>query len=79
MASNPLTDLLNDRTKRQTRTVAKTNGRFTVATTSPFTVYLDGSTTAVAAKKVAGLTYSVGTTGMYLLRQGQQPVCIPLV
>lgn len=52
-------------------------GSFEVATTSPFTVYLNGQTTAVPALKVAGLSYSVGTTGIYQLRQGQKPVCWP--
>lgn len=52
-------------------------GAFEVAVVSPFTVYLDGSTTAVPGWTVAGLSYSVGTTGMYLLRQGQLPLCIP--
>lgn len=72
-----LADAFDNADERHGRQVDKTMGRFKVATTTPFTVYMDGSAVAYAALKVAGLSYSIGTTGMYLLRQGQLPVCIP--
>jgi hypothetical protein len=72
-----LGDLTGDERDRNARAIAKSQGRFEVATTTPFEVYLDGSTTAVEGWKVVGLTYIVGTTGMYWLRQGQKPLCIP--
>jgi hypothetical protein len=74
-----LSDLVATIDRRIALGLAKRSGKFEVATTSPFEVYLDGSATAVPARKVAGLTYSVGTTGDYLLRQGQTPLCIPTV
>lgn len=64
--------------RRNAQRVAKTAGRFEVATISPFTVYLDGSTKAVPANKLLGLSYSVGTTGEYTLRQGNIPLCFPI-
>lgn len=60
---------------RAQRAVGKTMGTFKVATASPLTVYLDGSTTAVAALKIVGQSLSVNDTGIYWLRQGQLPVC----
>lgn len=58
--------------------ISKTSGQFVVATVTPdFTVYLDGSANAVPGAKHADSTYSVGTTGMYLHRQGQKPLCFP--
>lgn len=65
------------RKERDARSVSKVFGRFKVATTTPFEVYLNGTATAVPALKVDGLTYSVGTTGLYVHIQGQQPVCLP--
>jgi hypothetical protein len=61
--------------KRNQRAVDKTMGTFKVATASPLTVYLDGSTVAVAALKIAGQSLAVDDTGIYWLRQGQLPVC----
>jgi hypothetical protein len=73
-----LADVLTERLAKLERLFAKSAGSFEVATVTPdFTVYLDGSTTAVPAKKVVGLTYIVGTTGDYTLKQGRQPVCTP--
>lgn len=73
-----LADAFRDESEKQGRALGKTFGKFEVAATSPFTVYMDGSTEAMPALKVSGASYSVGTTGIYLLiRQGQKPVCIP--
>lgn len=72
-----LGDRFNDESKKRGKALGKLIGTFEVATTVPFTVYIDGSNTAVDAWSVPGLSYSVGTTGMYLLRQGQLPLCIP--
>lgn len=54
-----------------------TIGRFTVADTSPFQVYVDGGTVAVDADALNGITYAVGDTGYYLLIQGLRPFCLP--
>jgi hypothetical protein len=54
-----------------------TAGRFEVASTSPFEVYIDGGIDAIDADAIDGLSYSVGGTGTYLLIQGQRPLCIP--
>jgi hypothetical protein len=54
-----------------------TAGKFEVATTSPFEVYIDGGTVAHPANAIGSITYSVGDTGLYLLIQGQQPWCLP--
>lgn len=53
------------------------SGKFEVAVTSPFQVYLDGGATAVDGVAVDGLSYSVGTTGQYFLIEGQRPLCVP--
>ena len=52
-----------------------TAGRFTVATTGPLTVYIDGGTEAVPGFEVAGCAYTVGASGLYWHIQGQDPVC----
>lgn len=62
------------------RRLDKSQGVFVVATTSPFTVLLDGETDpafAVPGVKHVGSTYSVGTKGRYFLDQGLQPLCLP--
>lgn len=62
--------------QRVNERIEKTMGAFKVATITPtFTVYLDGSTTAVPALKLVGQTFAVDDTGIYWLRQGQLPVC----
>lgn len=65
--------------RKRKRSVAKTTGTFMVATVDPFTVTLDGSITAVPGLKVDGLAYTAGQRGVYFLRQGQKPLCIPTV
>lgn len=74
-----MADVLKRKVDALVRRIDESTGVFEVATTSPFTVYLNGDeTTPVPARAVPGLTYSVGTTGEYLLtRQGQQPLCVP--
>lgn len=52
-----------------------TAGRFTVASTGPLTVYLDGGIVAVTAFEVNGCTYTVGGVGQYIHIEGQQPMC----
>lgn len=65
--------------KRLDNRFSKLFGRYKVATLTPlFTVYLDGNEdVAVEAEWVVGATYIVGTTGTYLLKQGQVPTCFP--
>lgn len=70
-------DVAKVRAEKQARSQAKSAGRFKVATTSPFTVYLDGGSTAVPGLPINGLSYSVGTKGHYSLMQGQLPLCFP--
>jgi hypothetical protein len=71
-------DAIRGHIERLLAQMQRSTGVFEVATTSPdFTVYLDGGDLAVPAEKVAGLSYSVGTKGRYLLDQGQQPFCWP--
>jgi hypothetical protein len=72
-----LADVTAEARRRSSREVSKRSGSYIVATTSPFTVYLDGGSTAVPALMIAGLSYSVDDTGIYLHRQGQKPLCIP--
>lgn len=74
-----LADFNDEQNQFVDRALLKFTGTFTVATTSPFTVYLDGGTDGVPAQMVAGLSYSIGTTGTYLLRQGQKPLCVPTI
>lgn len=65
-------------TERILRILRSTIGTFTVVTVSPFEVYLNGSSTAVPAFMVDGLSYSVGTTGFFIKKPGgQKPLCIP--
>jgi hypothetical protein len=73
-----LADLVAYIKKAIPRNMALT-GKFQVATTSPFTVYIDGSATAIPARKVVGLSYTVGTTGDYVRIQGKSPTCYPTV
>lgn len=70
-------DRFRDESEKRRRDISQMVGVFEVATTVPFEVYMNGSNDAVPASSVPGLSYSVGTTGMYLLRQGQLPLCIP--
>jgi hypothetical protein len=72
-----LADFAEENNRRNDRRVSKRSGTYQVATTSPFTVYMDGGATAVPALMVAGLSYSVDDVGVYMLRQGQKPLCIP--
>lgn len=74
-----LADAFGGQNDKRKRAVAKSTGTFTVVTVSPFTVTLDGSITAVPARKVAGLSYTAGQSGKYTLRQGQKPVCTPTI
>jgi hypothetical protein len=71
-------DFAESQNRRNKQALDRQQGTFKVADTDPFEVYLDGDETEnVPALKIAGLSYSVGTTGIYLLRQGQLPVCWP--
>lgn len=63
--------------------VGASTGTFVVATTVPFTVKLDGSSTAVPGLKHVGSSYVVGTGGRYIRDTGsatssvQLPLCFP--
>lgn len=83
--SSPIAEAIRNAGDRQERAMSKLLGSFTVIDDSPFTVQLDGAVDddgdpfAVPGLKIVGPTYSIGTTGIYLLIQGQLPVCIPTV
>lgn len=81
MSTQPLADLTRAIRESVARAISSLIGRFEVATVTPdFTVYLNGSTNAVPGAQILGLaggTYVVGTTGVYVHRQGQKPLCIP--
>lgn len=62
--------------ERQDQAIASLFGRFEVASVSPDEVFLDGDDDeSIPAVFIAGLTYTVGDTGMYVLPPGQQPIC----
>lgn len=45
------------------------------ATTSPFTVYVNGGATAVPARKISGHTFSVNDVGSALWQPPAAPIC----
>lgn len=71
-----LADAFDDESENQRRALANLTGTFKVATTAPFTVYINGGTDPMPAHKLVGASYSVGTTGVYLL-VGIDLVCLP--
>lgn len=73
-----LAEVAKSMANRAERSVGSLIGTYTVATTSPFEVYLNGSATAVPAYKVDGLSYTVGASGFFIKKPGgQKPLCIP--
>lgn len=71
-----LADAFGDESDRFRRELAALTGTFKVATTAPFTVYLNGGSEAMPGHKLTGASYSVGTTGHYL-RVGVNVICFP--
>lgn len=71
-----LADVLIPMIEQLRQRMDRSSGSFEVATTTPdFTVYLNGSATAVPARPVQGSTFTVGDRGDFIHRQGQTPLC----
>ena len=83
--ASPIAEAIKHAGDRHERSMGKLIGTFSVIDDSPLLVQLDGAADAygtpytVPGTKIVGPTYTVGMTGIYLLVQGQLPVCIPTV